>query len=303
MSIREVLHDKVHGPYFRPPPLKIRVLAAREQTRVLSWEFGETTATPKAVKLNKVLAISDGQHFVKVTVFEEFSSKIKPDASYLMRGYSLRGQSPPYALLVTRDTQFLRTSPVAVSEELAGEALSALFPPSSLTNIGQVRGKRGLLTVEGQAVEISAVKKILVGREQVPKRTVRLQEGDHQIEVALWREAAVHKVELGAQVRLSHLRFGSAAFVDQLQSTVFTAVEIQANVTKHLSCVEVLGVLESEEEGRLYLVLDDDVQYKVESSLWEPLEEELRKRRLFVGVEVVGGAITTIQVVEAPQES
>ncbi|KAM9699196.1 uncharacterized protein ACNS7B_003575 isoform 2-T2 [Menidia menidia] len=187
MSIREVLQDKVHGPYFRPPPLKIRVLAAREQTRVLSWEFGETTATPKAVKLNKVLAISDGQHFVKVTLFEEFSSHIKADGSYLMRG--------PYALLITRDTQFLRTSPVAVSEELAAEALSTLCPPSSLINIGQVRGKRGLVTVEGQ---ISAVKKISVGREQVPKMIVRLQEDDDQTEVALWREAAVHKVELGA---------------------------------------------------------------------------------------------------------
>ncbi|KAM9752955.1 uncharacterized protein ACNS7B_009247 [Menidia menidia] len=202
---------------------------------------------------------------------------------------SLARRPPPQKRSnLLRDTQFLRTSPVAVSEELAGEVLSALFPPSSLTNIGQVRGKRGLVTVEGQVVEISAVKKISVGREQVPKRTVRLQEGDDQIEVALWREAAVHKVDLGAQVRLSHLCFGSAAFVDQLQSTAFTAVEIQANVVKQLSSVEVLGVLESEEEGRLYLVLEDDVQYKVEASLWEPFEEELRKRRLFVGVNVVG---------------
>ncbi|KAM9726474.1 uncharacterized protein ACNS7B_017386 [Menidia menidia] len=115
-----------------------------------------------------------------------------------MRGYSLKGQSPPYIIWVTRDTQFLRTSPVTVSEELAAEALSALCPPSSLINIGQVRGSKRLVTVEGQVVEISAVKKISVGREQVPKMIVRLQEGDDQIEVALWREAAVHKVELGA---------------------------------------------------------------------------------------------------------
>ena len=96
--------------------------------------------------------------------------------------------------------------------------------------------------------------------------------------------------------------FSFAAIYYRHADFVFS-LQIQANVVKHLSCVEVLGVLESEEEGRLYLVLEDDVQYKVESSLWEPHEEELMKRRLFVGVNVVGGVITTIKVVEAPQES
>ena len=44
-------------------------------------------------------------------MFEEFS-KIMEGKSYLMRGYSLRGESPPYYLLITRDTKFFRSSPV-----------------------------------------------------------------------------------------------------------------------------------------------------------------------------------------------
>ncbi|KAM9759438.1 uncharacterized protein ACNS7B_006046 [Menidia menidia] len=110
---------------------------------------------------------------------------------------------------------------------------------------------------------MSAVKKWRWGGSRSPKgqcafRRVRTKQ----------REAAVHKVDLG--------------------STALTAVEIQTALAKELTAVEVLGVLESEEEGRLYLVLEDDVQYEVEASLWEPHEEELLKRRLFV--------------VEAPQD-
>ncbi|KAM9758303.1 uncharacterized protein ACNS7B_005342 isoform 2-T2 [Menidia menidia] len=104
---------------------------------------------------------------------------------------------------------------------------------------------------------MSAVKKWRWGGSRSPKgqcafRRVRTKQ----------TEAAVHKVDLG--------------------STAFTAVEIQTALVKELTAVEVLGVLESEEEGRLYLVLEDDVQYEVEASLWEPHEEELLKRRLFV---------------------
>ena len=89
-----------------------------------------------------------------MTMFEEFSSKITEGKSYVMRGHSLRGESPPYFILVTRDTKFYRSSPVVCRDGLMEEARALLCPPSVETTLERVKDSKGLLTVEGDIVQV-----------------------------------------------------------------------------------------------------------------------------------------------------
>jgi len=75
-----------------------------------------------------------------------------------MRGYSLKGVSPLRGIWVTRETQFLRSSPIAVAAELVNEAQALINPESKMTALGQIREAKGLITVVGQVIELSAIK-------------------------------------------------------------------------------------------------------------------------------------------------
>jgi len=87
-------------------------------------------------------------------LFQEFSSKLKEGKNYAMRNYSVRGQSPPYYILVTKDTSFFKSTPVVCRDGLMEEAKALLCPPSLHTNIKNVKGTKGLLTLEGNVVQV-----------------------------------------------------------------------------------------------------------------------------------------------------
>ena len=154
MALTATLFGTKPSPYYRPPELRIKVLLVKDQARVITWEFKESNAVAKTTKINKIVAITDGETVTKVTMFEEFSSKIVEGKSYLMRGYSLRGDSPPYYVLITRDTTFFRTSPVISKDGLMEQARALLCPLSLQRNLWEVKDSKGLLTVEGEIVQV-----------------------------------------------------------------------------------------------------------------------------------------------------
>jgi len=51
-------------------------------------------------------------------------------------------------------------------------------------------------------------------------------QGSAKVDVALWREVAISKMDIGASVRVTHLKMGNSAFKDQLQSTIFSVLEV-----------------------------------------------------------------------------
>ena len=155
MALRKVLDTRPTSPYFKPPSLKILVIAVKESPRVISWEFKDNSATPAITKINLTAAISDGDSVTKITLFEDFASKIKEGASYIMRGYTLRGGCPPYYIMITRETVFFKTSPVTAAESLRKEALLLLDPPSEETRLTEVAAAGGLVTVEGLVTDVS----------------------------------------------------------------------------------------------------------------------------------------------------
>ncbi|MEQ2160398.1 hypothetical protein GOODEAATRI_033350 [Goodea atripinnis] len=113
-----------------------------------------------------------------------------------MKGHSVCGGSPPFALIATRETAFFRSSPVNVDETLMREATDVLWPHSILTPVAEIHNVKGLPTVEGNIVQEQA-----------------------QVTLCLWREAAVESVEVGTKIRVTHVKLSSSAYGDQLQST------------------------------------------------------------------------------------
>ncbi|MEQ2264054.1 hypothetical protein XENORESO_018293 [Xenotaenia resolanae] len=155
MVLVNVLQTKPVGPYFEPPHLHVKVLLEVDRPKVIKWEFSGNSAKPKVTKSNKAIVISDGKSIAKITIFEDLSSKICRGQSYIMKGYSVRGGSPPFALIATRETAFFRSSPVNVDETLMREATDVLWPHSILTPVAEIHNVKGLLTVEGNIVQVS----------------------------------------------------------------------------------------------------------------------------------------------------
>ncbi|KAK9519997.1 hypothetical protein VZT92_022684 [Zoarces viviparus] len=146
------------------------------------------------------MVVSDSQSCAKVTLYEEFSTKVKEGGSYVMRGYNVRAQSPPYFLNITRDTVFFRSSALSVPDELVKQAEALLYPPSTLTPLSACRESLGLVTVEAKVVEVSAVKEVVVARDTAPLLTITIKQEETKVPVCLWREVAVSGIAIGTKV-------------------------------------------------------------------------------------------------------
>lgn len=154
MALQKLLQKKAVGPYHQLPLLHIKVIMERQSPKVLKWDFKENSATPKIVKNNKTAIISDGVTIIKITLFEEFVSKVKVGQSYMVKGYQVRGDSPPFSLNIVRETSFFKSSPVRVDEGLVMEASERLFPKSTPVPLANALSAKGLITVEGNIVQV-----------------------------------------------------------------------------------------------------------------------------------------------------
>lgn len=117
MTLRKLIVSRPDTPYFRPPPLQIRVLKMGDQVRVITFDVKEGVAKPLITKYNKLAAITDGEMIIKTTIFE-FSSKVHEEVSYVMRGHEVRGIASPYVINVTARRQFFRPPVLPVAESL-----------------------------------------------------------------------------------------------------------------------------------------------------------------------------------------
>ena len=153
MALKAALQNTRPGPYTKLAPLHIHVLMVTEQPRVLIWDFRDNSAVAKTTKKNTVAAITDGVSVTKLTLFEEFSSKVVEGRNYRMQNYTIRGESQSY-ILVTKETHFFRCGPVVCRDGLMEEAKALLCPPSPHTDIKDVRGSKGLLTLQGTIVQV-----------------------------------------------------------------------------------------------------------------------------------------------------
>ena len=156
MALQKVLSERPQTPYSRPPPLHVTVVAMRNERRVVSWGFDDASGEAKAAltKENRLVILSDGCSLTKVTLFEAFAGKVSQGGAYVMRGYSLRGEGPPFAINISKETQFFRSAPMEVSEELRASAEKLLCPSSTPTATKDMKSQEGFMTLQGEVVEV-----------------------------------------------------------------------------------------------------------------------------------------------------
>ncbi|XP_030284349.1 uncharacterized protein LOC115588109 [Sparus aurata] len=280
MALKSLLDSKCTTQYFRPPPLKVSILKLIDAPKVILWDFSNTVVTPATTKHNKVAVVSDGQTCTKITLFEEFGDRIIEGCTYIIRGHTIRGSGPPYYLNITN---------LVVTEELHQQAEALLYPASPLTKIFECQASQGHMTVEGEVVEALPVKKVKLGSDCVPLKKVTLQQGSDKVELCLWREAAVERVQVGEKLTVTHLKVTKNG---NLQSTVHTTFKKPEPEVKEGS---ILGVMElHREQGFLQVMLEDNSIFVISQELWSPLNEELVNGTIKVAMTTQGGQIINI---------
>ncbi|KAK1902674.1 Alpha-13/16-mannosyltransferase ALG2 [Dissostichus eleginoides] len=113
MALKNVLTTRMETPYAKPPPLHIHVVKLEENPTVVAWDFEETVKTA-IIKKNKLAIVSDGDSVTKVTLYEGFASNLEEGRNFVIRGYTLWGESPPYYLNIDKSTMFFRGSNINV---------------------------------------------------------------------------------------------------------------------------------------------------------------------------------------------
>ncbi|KAF6724165.1 hypothetical protein FQA47_023931 [Oryzias melastigma] len=174
MALSTILLERKETPYYRPPNLHMTVLKMKEDERVVAWVFGEGSTSPATIKTNRVAAVSDGHIVTTMTLFEDFWSKVQEGGSYIIWGYGLLGETPPYHIKFTRQTKVFRASRIPVSPDLMLEAEEALNPPSQEVDLRETLNARGLLTVCGEVVEVDSAVTIVGVTEESCQDVVEL---------------------------------------------------------------------------------------------------------------------------------
>ncbi|XP_026208688.1 uncharacterized protein LOC113157408 isoform X1 [Anabas testudineus] len=219
-----------------------------------------------------------------------------------MRGHALGGQSPPYYIHINKQTQFFRSAPVSMTEELIMEGEALLQPASPLTPLDKSTETHSFISVEGEVVEISSVKKIQSVKEAIPLKNVTLQNVDYphndttRVALCLWREAAMIELKLGTHIRVFHLKCGKSSYGLQLKSTCYTEIE-KLNTSMDV-ITDAIGVTESETPGMLELLILNNQVVKIEETKWQPFDAEL-KEGLKIQIKVCDKYVTDIKQVKS----
>ncbi|CAJ1057744.1 hypothetical protein KUCAC02_037001 [Xyrichtys novacula] len=301
MALRKLLDSRPPTPYFKLPPLHVVFLKIEDSPRVVSWAFGESSATPTCTKLNKMAIISDGESLAKITLFEAVAGKVAEGEAFFMRGHTLVGKSPPFLINVGSGTQFFRASKIACPAELLARAETLLHPASPLVELSQCREQQGLISIEGVITEISAVRKVESGREALPLRKLTLQQGKTTVRVSLWREAAVKPLAVGETVRVTHTKSLKTEYGLQLNSTNFTKLEKQLQTGIELTIIGVLeeeGATSSSGPELLEVLQENGETLRILKDLWGPnFDEALLKGPLKCTACVSGTNIVKLKLI------
>ncbi|XP_024119410.2 uncharacterized protein LOC112140645 [Oryzias melastigma] len=141
--------------------------------------------------------------------------------------------------------------------------------------------------------QISSVRKVQSGRDQVPVRNIRVEEDGFQIRVALWREASVQSILVGDMVSVSHLKVEPSAYGRQLKSTKFTRVEKQECTELK---VDIMGVMDCDSSPDILEILAEDGDFfYISKEQWEPFQELMCKGPVTVEITVHGKNVKEIK--------
>ncbi|KAL3052989.1 hypothetical protein OYC64_005508 [Pagothenia borchgrevinki] len=102
------------------------------------------------------------------------------------------------------------------------------------------------MSVEGEVIEMYAVRKVRSGKDFVPMRRLTLEQDSQRISVTLCREAAIAALNIGERVNITHTKANKTEYGVQLQTSTFTKIE---KPKEQKIFGEIIGVMDSESSG------------------------------------------------------
>ncbi|CAJ1057762.1 hypothetical protein KUCAC02_037001 [Xyrichtys novacula] len=211
-----------------------------------------------------------------------------------MKGHTLMGQ------LMLEAGRSSRGSKINCPAELKARAEALLHPASPLVELHQCWAQQGLMTIEGVVVELSAVRRVVSGKEAVPLRKILLKQDKETMKASLWRPVAVETLVIGETVRITHVKSVKTEYGVQVNTTSFTKVE-KLQTTQEITILGVLrdkGATCSTSSPDLCheVLLDNGETLQIQETLWEPsFEEAVKEGPLKVKVSVHSKMITAIK--------
>ncbi|XP_034534683.1 uncharacterized protein LOC117809117 [Notolabrus celidotus] len=171
-----ILKSKTGKPYSKLPPLHVAILCSKEEEKTLSWSISGEGVSKGMTKKKRVMAITDGKEVERVVVFESVSLQFVDKKGYMLTGYALRGENPPFSINFTRETKLFSSVGVPITPDLEERGRQLLYPPSLKCSLRAAREETAMVSVQGKVKEVSSVGKVQVGRDFVPRKTLTLEQ-------------------------------------------------------------------------------------------------------------------------------
>ncbi|KAM9809177.1 uncharacterized protein ACBT44_012539 isoform 1-T1 [Syngnathus typhle] len=167
---------------------------------------------------------------------------------------------------MSKEQQNIRGAKVQCSDALRAEALHLIFPPSLPMPLSEVirNPPEGLVNVQGQVESKQPSRIVSVrGARLVPVSIVFLKQNEAVVRVAVWREATLTPIKVGAFYTFSLLSAVTNDFGLSLNTTQYSKI---SGYNTTVSLVAIGLMMEEEEEVKL--VDGEGVETTIALSVW-----------------------------------
>ncbi|KAI2647008.1 Hydroxycinnamoyl-CoA hydratase-lyase [Labeo rohita] len=259
------------SPYSRPSPIRVKCVLNRRNAKTLNFKLVNGEIRPGNQEVTYLSALSTGGQ-VYVTQSSSDSAAFEEGVTYYIKNYTVSSRYGQQRLFMGPNTTTYKTAPLTLTFDAEKMAKDALIPPSvSVTGDEQDLFSRGCyLTLEGTVEHMQVPRMTTVRDTEVPILDLGIRSGSRVLEVSLWRDQALTKLQINDKINICHLRANAKA--SKFNSTAYTTVEVleQGPVVEN---IVIIGL--SEANGEVSLLAEDFSEYTACPELLEQSPEEL----------------------------
>ncbi|KAL7884460.1 hypothetical protein AOLI_G00072300 [Acnodon oligacanthus] len=204
-------------PYSAAASIRVKCVAKYSSTRAESFDVVDVVVAVKSSRLVVACALSNSNECVVAHLKDDDCSRLQEGQSYYIKHYKLISRYGQKKLFFCPSTVIFKTSAVDVSAELDVMCRHAVCPPSKPYERPGSAGD--YYTLEGDVIRLSATHLQSTKNGPVAVQDITLQCTGSQIDITLWREAALNDIALGERRTVMHLRVQRRG---RLNSTSYT---------------------------------------------------------------------------------
>ncbi|KAI2643007.1 Protein translocase subunit SecA [Labeo rohita] len=183
------------SPYSRPSPIRVKCVLNRRNAKTLNFKLENGEIRPGNQEVTYLSALSTGGQ-VYVTQSSSDSAAFEEGVTY--------GQE---RLFMGPNKTTYKTAPLTLTFDAEKMAKDALIPPS-VSVTGDERdlfSRGGFSTLEGTVEHMQVPRMTTVRDTEVPILDLGIKSGSSILEVSLWRDQALTKLQINDKINICHL--------------------------------------------------------------------------------------------------